>query len=419
MPTAPAKQRNYAVDFWRIYCTIGVAFMHFHWDGMSDGFLAEVLGDTYPPFCSGGEVLAYFLLIGGYLMVASYKSKQRKGLTNIPASTQAWRYTAGRFQGMFPAVFLSTVLGWAVVCGTNNFNPRQWIQSLMVNIWDFTGLDGIGAMGMPSSLGGNTQRMMGADPGRVMSLNYPLWYISGIFITAVFLYYLIAKNEDNFKCIWAPFFSIVYLANFGFAEIDWYGYREGTVLGMPINMVWVGGGLCMGALLWYFVDFLKRKTYGKKAKIGLTVLNAVCSVYLIYVAFSNYYEYNMVDANGNWYNNEQILVPAMCILIICNTLDHDYLTTLLNRPIFGKIGAFSLYWFVCHYPMYRFSGWLGTEMGFTSYWQYFGVFVGCTTVLGFILMKICKKWFEPLLGRFFSDPPKKEEAPVPAATAQN
>lgn len=58
---------------------------------------------------------------------------------------------------------------------------------------------------------------------------------------------------------------------------------------MPIDVMWAVGGMCIGALLWYFVDFLAKKQLGRKAKIGLTILNMVVSVQFIYMVISNFW----------------------------------------------------------------------------------------------------------------------------------
>lgn len=163
-----------------------------------------------------------------------------------------------------------------------------------MNFWNFTGLHATNAMALPYALGGNNQfNTNDIIVTQVTSFNYPLWYLSGILICSVALYYALAKNEGFFKCIVAPFLSVAFLSAYAFSELNWGNFREGTVLGLPIDVMWVVGGMCIGALLWYFVDFLAKKQLGRKAKIGLTILNMVVSVQFIYMGISNFWTAHM------------------------------------------------------------------------------------------------------------------------------
>lgn len=402
------KQRNYAIDFWRIYCTIGVAMMHFNTSRYSPiGLLGE---DANALFQNGGLLLGYFFLIGGYLMIASFKSKQRKGLTQAePIDTQTWKYVGTRIQGMFPALILGCTAGWATTAWANGFSLQDWYTSFCLSVYDFLGLSALGAIGTPAANGGTHQWgfLFGdTNPEQVFSPNFPLWYLSGIFVCSIFLYYLLLKDEKQFKCIWAPFFSMAFLAAFGFdfPNGNWGGMRSQLLLGIPVNVFWVGGGLCIGCLLWYFINWLKQKEYGPKAKIALTVLNVSTTVYLIYMSATNYFQYHWVDANGDAYYNEHVFLPAMVIVIICNCLQKDYLTQIMNIPVLGKIGEFSLYFFVCHYPMRTVAMYIGLTNNFTSYYAFVGLYLALTAALGGVFMVISKKWLIPMLGKFFADP---------------
>lgn len=74
---------------------------------------------------NGGYVLGFFLLTSGYFMVASYKSKQRMGLTIIPAEKQATEYTCERWKMLYPALLVGMIAGFIQICYTNGYNFEE------------------------------------------------------------------------------------------------------------------------------------------------------------------------------------------------------------------------------------------------------------------------------------------------------
>lgn len=402
---APKKQRNCAIDFWRVYCTLAVAIMHFQEHAEWDGLLDYTQFDKYPPFYRGGLLLEFFLLTGGYFMIASYRSKQKKGLTNIPAHVQAWKYAASRFQAFWPPLFLSAVYAITLKCVLLGVSLKDYFTTICVNVWEFTGLAETGAMGAPASLGGNWQNNWEINPARVLAANYPVWYLSALIITSVVMYYLLAENEGRFQCVWAPFFTVTYLAAFGFTDPSFANAREQLHLfGLPTNIFWALGGLSMGALLFYFVEWLKKKEIGKKGAIFLTVLNGICTAFLLFASITNYFQYN-ADIDGSGYYNEQIFTPAMAVVIVCNMLNKDYVTKLLNIKFMAKLGEYSLYYFVVHYPTIMLTQHIAWNVyPTTNFGLLIAIYVSLTAITGGILMFVCKKWLIPMIGKFFADP---------------
>ena len=120
---APKKQRNCAIDFWHVFCTLAVAIMHF---ANRCWYLApEAIAEQNSMCWNGGYVLGFFLLTSGYFMVASYKSKQRRGLTAIPAEKQATEYTCGRWKMLYPALLVVMIAGFIQICYTNGYNFEE------------------------------------------------------------------------------------------------------------------------------------------------------------------------------------------------------------------------------------------------------------------------------------------------------
>lgn len=96
-----------------------------------------------------------------------------------------------------------------------------------MNFWNFTGLHATNAMALPYALGGNNQfNTNDIIVTQVTSFNYPLWYLSGILICYIALYYALAKNEGFFKCIVVPFLSVAFLSAYAFSELNWGEFQR-------------------------------------------------------------------------------------------------------------------------------------------------------------------------------------------------
>ena len=101
------KVRNYAVDFWRTFATLFVTFFHF-WLIHPLGFI-EGTGELTVTWFTSGNLLPVFLITTGYFLAAGYESKRRRGLTQGPATGQAWYYMLGRYKGLYPAYMLGLI----------------------------------------------------------------------------------------------------------------------------------------------------------------------------------------------------------------------------------------------------------------------------------------------------------------------
>lgn len=415
MEQAVKKKRNNSLDFWRLWCTLCVALMHFHEAGDATygaGFLADWYEEHgIPPFYYGGLILVFFLIIGGYLMMEGFQSKKRKGITAMMTPAElSWQYSAGRFKGLWPSILCGSVLGWIIRCGAAGFTFKEYIDAFFMNIWDFTGLVELGATGQPASLGGKTQwSFFELNVGQVINFNYPLWYLSAMIITGGILYYLLAKDEQTYKCIWAPLFIIMFYGAVGYTP-DILSSREFCINGIPFNLVAALGGMCIGNLVWYLVDYIKKKEITHKVRVGLTIANAVCSAFIVFGCVTNYFQ----KITGGMYQ-EAVYLPFIVVIMVCNFINQDAVTKLLDQPIFGKLGEYSLYFFVCTYPMNYLTAWVGPKFNPTGnlYIYYAFFFSGCI-IFGIIAMLISKHLLQPMLGKFFAEIEAKGKKPMPA-----
>jgi len=394
MAQGEVKQRNVAIELWRVLIAIAIVGFHIGWiiartcNGQN-GYWME----TTNWFFGSSEVLLIFTVTAGYFMVAHHKKKsQDKAYNERSASSRAWEYTWSRVKSLLPVLILGYILG-AVIC-TKFYYPQYGIQevcTMLVNsIWEFLGFHAAGL------------RSMG---GEFFNLNGPLWFISAIIIVGYFLYWGLCKNEDFVSGVIAPWLFIFLSGWWCFtgtraAQTAWStlglqlassngmggsATNSTAFIGFNNGLVFVLIGMLAGMMLYYLINKLKSKNIGVGGKYALTALNVACSWLLIWY----------VIYQPTYFNLERWTVALLCIVVIgLSLLNKDYLTKLLNNKytnnLFQYLGSISLYIYMLHYPiailLIRMLGTNSAEKPY-SFWLIFIPTV-IITILFSILLKI-------------------------------
>lgn len=329
--TKSVKKKNNAVEFWRFIFTIAVAFGHFN----SFTWAAKIPAEDL--IMTGGRVLGLFLFLSGYFMMVSFKRKQAKKETEKEApGKQAWKYTGKRWLGLYPAMLGGVVLAFIVrnwIAGT----PLSKIPSLLAgSLFEFLGLYQLGLVGYNEQK--STEQLLEfINEGNVSPLwNGPLWYISAILIVSVIIYYVLAKNEDFFIAFFCP---IVIIGSYGFSMLNQGAAFLRTTtgwLGIPNNLLRVAAGICVGCLMYYVVEYLKKKEFSKKLTVTFTILNALLIAFFIYTIWNG--------IAWNEFANNAFIIPFTIIMLV----QKDLISKLLDNGVSAYLGKLSLYFYCCH-----------------------------------------------------------------------
>lgn len=394
MAQEEVKQRNVAIELWRVLIAIAIVGFHIGWiiartcNG-ANGYWME----TSNWFFGSSEVLLIFTVTAGYFMVSHHKKRAKdKSYNERSAASRAWEYTASRIKGLLPVLILGYILG-AVIC-TKFYYPNYGLQqicTMLINsVWEFLGFHAAGL------------RSMG---GEFFNLNGPLWFISAIIIIGYFLYWGICKNEDVMAGFISPIMFIFVSGWWCFtgtraAQTGWStlgsqlassngmggsATSATATLGFNNGLIFVLIGMLAGMMLYYLIDKVKSKNIGVGGKYLLTALNVLCSYLLMWY----------VIYQPTYFNLERWTVALLCIVVVgLSLLNKDYLTKLLNNKytnkLFAYLGSISLYIYMLHYPiailMLRMLGPNSAEKPY-SFWLIFVPTV-IITILFSILLKI-------------------------------
>ena len=310
------------IELWRFILTVAIALGHLN------TFIWRDSGEDL--IFTGGRVLAFFLFLSGYFLMAHYQ-KHKKEDSAKPAKA-AWKYTGGRFKALYPTIFMGVLFAFIVRNAISGTKITEIFGVFMDSIWEFLGISQIGAVGLLELKTVIVEPVAGVS----QLWNGPLWYISALIIAGLFLYYIVSKSEDFFTGLFAPLFVVITYASVGLTDIGWDRTSINSI-GFPNGLARVMAGMCIGMLIYYIVDYLRKKKFSEGMKLTFSVLHIGIAIFLIYTIY----------AGISWSEfTNGIIVLLFTIILLTNK---DYISVLYNNSsVCNFLGRLSLYYYASH-----------------------------------------------------------------------
>ena len=310
------------IELWRFILTVAIALSHLN------TFIWRDSGEDL--IFTGGRVLAFFLFLSGYFLMAHYQ-KHKKEDSAKPAKA-AWKYTGGRFKALYPTIFMGVLFAFIVRNAISGTKITEIFGVFMDSIWEFLGISQIGAVGLLELKTVVVEPVAGVS----QLWNGPLWYISALIIAGLFLYYIVSKSEDFFTGLFAPLFVVLTYASVGLTDIGW-DRTSVNAIGFPNGLARVMAGMCIGMLIYYVVDYLRKKKFSEGLKLTFSVLHIGIAIFLIYTIY----------AGISWSEfTNGIIILLFTIILLTNK---DYISVLYdNSSVCNFLGRLSLYYYASH-----------------------------------------------------------------------
>ena len=350
------------IELWRFIFTVAIALGHLN------TFIWRSTGENL--IFTGGRVLAFFLFLSGYFLMAHYKKVKasKKNLDETPAK-QAWKYAGGKFKALYPALFMGVLLAFIVRNAINGTKITQIFGVFMDSIWEFLGISQIGAVGLLELKSLSFDVTLGTS----QLWNGPLWYISALIIASLILYYIVSKSEDFFTGIFAPLFIILTYASVGLTDAGWDRTMVNAI-GLPNGLSRVMAGMCFGMLMYYVVEYFRKKKFSEVMTMVFSLLHIGIAIFFLYTIY----------AGITWSEfTNGIILFVFCVVLLTNK---DYICVLYNKSgLCNFLGRLSLYYYAVHIVFVFLLAYLFPEMSYQASIVFNILFSTCAA---FILMCI-------------------------------
>lgn len=335
------KKMNYAVEFWRfvscmifILVHVYIVYPTMYWHTSPWLILKNGIPTGGVMFKGSLDVIIIFYLITGYFLMRTYKKNKKERQEQkleVSATSGAGAYLVKRLKGLYPAFLICLLVGFILTNVYNGFPITQWPKIAVECLWEWLGgvVTGLG-------IGNNTYGLMAE--GRHMLMNGPLWFISCLLFVGYVIYYLLEKWEDVMIGL---VFPIGFFIAYGYFHVNgigpmWYEFPLPGISNAAIQAFFTMG---LGCVLYCLVEKLKDKEFSSFGKVLLTIVNAICTIIVIYHMIWGT-TFTFATING------------LCLIIVFLVLLHkDYLTKVLDLSIWKYPGKLALYIYMLHYPI--------------------------------------------------------------------
>lgn len=372
-----------SIGFWCFIFAIGIGI---------DYLNIYIWRDTEHLIFTGGKFLSFFILLAGYILMDHYQKSKKDKEKDCP-SISAWKYAGKKYSALYPSLLGGVTLAFIVRNIISKTKLSSIIPIFMDSIWEFLGISQIGAVGLFEQTTGAVL----TSPGTSSIWNTPLWVISAIIISSLFLYYIVSKSEDFFGGIFAPIFIIITYASLGLSTNGWSHTALGSI-GLPCGLARVMAGMSIGMLLYYVVYYLRKREFGEAETICLSLIHIVLIMIFIYTWYYGF----------TW--NELTSGLLMCLFLVVLLTDKDYISDLYNNSKIGLfLGKLSLYYYSCFFAFIFFLSWLFPEMSYHASILFNILFSSCWA---FIMMYFDDYIITPIFRRNKKDKIKKDKKKI-------
>lgn len=243
MQNARTNQKVGEIELFRaIFCLI-IMLRH-------AGYL---LGTLDIPFGGGALGVEFFFLVSGYLMMAGIQKRLDTPTTHL--ANETIQFVGKKISGFYPEMVVAYIIGFV-------------FESVALGL-DFDGVVRLFAKNPFEVL---LLRMAGFGSN---SINGVVWYLQSMILCMLILYPLIRKYPDMMKKIVMPLTAFLLLGwlsrNYGDLRDPnlWIGFTfKGNVRAMA--------ELCLGAVIYPIVQWLKTFRFNTFFRVGLTVVKWSC-----------------------------------------------------------------------------------------------------------------------------------------------
>lgn len=282
---AKKKQRNYLLDFWKLFWALSVLTAHFmQWFGNAGSVGTE---GAYFFTCfkendfifKGIYCLGFYTFTTGYWFIDHFKKQQRMGVIGKGKDIEVlWKYWAKNYSSYMPYIFVvsiaTTVLSWICLKAP----LESCLKSFVASIPGTLGFASAGFTELTSTATWLTKWM--ADPNWLPDIiptapGFQLWYMSCLICCGVSLMAMFVISEKFSLFVIGPTLITVFMKE------NWNWTARQASGNVHWDFFRLFGPAFIGIYAWYLVDYLKKAGISEKMRKVLNVGHAITLIVLL------------------------------------------------------------------------------------------------------------------------------------------
>ena len=344
---APKKERNYAIQFYRLMFCMSFVLIHVY----------QVFPGTMgkpPVYLWNLDCMLPFMAISGYFLMQNYQGVKKKAAAanekTPPASVLAGKYLLSRIKGLYPIYLIGTLLGFVIQCLKMGTKLIQIPLAILNELPEWLAIQ-ITGIGIGNKFAGDVilgGSQTGTGNAGSITLNAPLWFISAIFIAGFIVYFCIAKWEETYLTFVTPILTFVLFATHHLTNTDamwlYYDYIGNFMLNAGLlKMILL---MSVGALMWKGVNKLKDYEFTGPAYVFVTICQTIMGIFIVYRTWTPY-THPTLGLPISFSSVYLLSVPFTFLLL----LNKDGFTRAMNLKIWDFPGKLALHFYILHYPL--------------------------------------------------------------------
>ena len=319
--TLPATKssRISTVEFWRFFFTVFVCIYHLEIYFMGNKVLS-----------AGTGAVEFFFILAGFTMAMSASRRAERAVrppTTRESAALALDYVVKKLKSIYPVLAVALLFGFVLypLLGVKSgmaaygMGPEVSIWETLTNSeWEWLLL-----VGTPFGFNGGNAPIV------------PMWFLTPLLVIGYIYTYALDKHYD-FMMFLAPVLGIL--------GYTFFTLNSSLLLDFDIPMGFLNAGsvhaiaeMSLGVSMYSLCAYLKKKNFTWIGRVALTLVN----LFAIYRIFRlTIFQVPTMDTFRK--------LPYLMLIILLAFLNEDYISRVLNRKFWVKLGHLSLAMYLSH-----------------------------------------------------------------------
>ena len=328
---APKPQRNGKIELLRFLFAIMVVCLHTITRTMAgnQAYAGELRpgGFSFVPGVHGAMAVEFFFLLSGFLMAKSvFKTIARNGnaISEKELAYETWIFEKKKYLSVFPYHVVAYALAAIGFVLSNDYGLLKAAVKLVKSVPNFL-----------------LTYMIGTATEKPVTVNPPMWYISVMIISMLFIYPFLRKYYRKVTHVVGPVIAVVIIGYLFFKTHSLIGVLKVLLFGYK-GLFRGFAEILLGCTAFEISRWLEKKEIKPVGRVLLTVFEALAYITVLL--------YSCTTLNTNY---EFVMLALLFMAIPVTFSNQTYLNKLFSNKFCYFLGKMSLFVYLVHmFPVY-------------------------------------------------------------------